>query len=212
MRCHDGARVCRVANLPGPEEIVLQDTEAVSMTSKPISLLSAYLKRIHARKSELLNAGLHRVIPRLIVSPLIAASLRRPRPAGVITFVPCSEVHTVHPETAIVNRITELASACHTKGAHRGVLIGRPCSAGIGRTRLVPFGGLPVETKVGVEIEGRAVRLVKVSGPVAQTHETVMEGDERSIAFADAASFTDNVVSLQVARDRRQISFYQRDS
>lgn len=99
--------------------------------------LFTYLQCTHARKSELLDVILHVLVPSLPVLPWCAVAYEG-IPAEIIrAIISRTLVHTVDPQSTVVDCITELASNRESESIHRSVLGHCPSLTGHGETSRV---------------------------------------------------------------------------
>lgn len=177
--------------LPGPEEPIAES--------------------IHTCLREVQQSSLCVVIPK--------ARIREER---AIRRSTSTTPNTIDEQAAVVNRITELARDRDTECLARLVKRGAPAVARCERPlatelRSVTVGGgvdglavwLTVEREVGVGIEHDTVAAGEEASPRCDAEETVVEGDERSVACAYTSDATNHVVGVQVASITRKC---QRDN
>lgn len=166
-------------------------------------MCKSYLQSIHARHSELFDVLLHVSGPSGVVRPLLAATNTGPGASStIVAFKARPEVHSVDEETAVIDSVAELPGSGKPECAHRIVLGGSPRVARLRCASVVTGRRLTTKADVRMDIKGGAVRVCEVADPSIQAGEAFMEGDERSVVLANPACFPDDVVGLEVAKQR----------
>ena len=173
--------------------------------------LFTYLQCTHARKSELLDVILHVLVPSLPVLPWCAVAYEG-IPAEIIrAIISRTLVHTVDPQSTVVDRVAELARNRDTELLAALVHERTPSVAsasGPDANRVEVR--LAIERDVRVRVEDEAVCSWEETRPLCLGLEAVVDADVRAVALTETSNAADDLVRLVVAVEMRSLQEFLR--
>lgn len=120
--------------------------------------------------------------------------------AAIASVAMRSTPNAIHPQSTVIDRVTELSGDAHAELLRALVHLGAPgvaCAGGPDANRVEIR--LAVEGDVGVRVEKEAICAREHVGPFCLTLEAVMDTDIRAVALAETGDASDDLVRLIVA-------------
>lgn len=148
------------------------------------------MKCVHAGECELLETVLDRLVPLRVVHPETA----------IASVAVRSAPHAIHPQSTVIDRVTELSCDADAKLLRALVHLRAPGVACAGRpdANWVEV-RLTVEGDIWMRVQEEAVCAWEHIGPLCLTLEAVMDTNVRAVALTESGDASDDLVCLVVA-------------